>query len=133
MSKIAVVTGGTRGIGAAISKALKEAGYTAVATYAGNDQAAQAFSDETAIPTYKFDVSDPDACKQAVSKINADLGQVDIHARVKVRIEEIVDGIPQMTVYETTVGRALLWEIMPAGLSFHMINEVIDEFDAVGR
>lgn len=78
MSKIAVVTGGTRGIGAAISKALKEAGYTAVATYAGNDQAAQAFSDETAIPTYKFDVSDPDACKQAVTKINADLGQVDI-------------------------------------------------------
>ncbi len=63
MSRVALVTGGTRGIGEAISLGLKDAGYTVVANYAGNDEAASKFSEETGIPTYKFDVSDYDACQ----------------------------------------------------------------------
>ena len=78
MSRVAIVTGGTRGIGGAISEALKDAGYTVAATYAGNDEAAQRFSSKTGIPAYKFDVSDYDQCAESVAKIVADLGPVDI-------------------------------------------------------
>jgi acetoacetyl-CoA reductase len=78
MSRIAVVTGGTRGIGEAISKALKEAGYTVAATYAGNDEAANAFKSATGINVYKFDVSDPEACEAGIRQIEADLGPVEI-------------------------------------------------------
>ena len=62
MARVAVVTGGTRGIGAAISKALKAAGYKVAASYAGNDEAAQKFKAETGIPVYKWDVSSYEAC-----------------------------------------------------------------------
>ncbi len=78
MSRVALVTGGSRGIGAAISKALKEAGCTVAANYAGNDEAAKAFSDETGIATYKWSVADYDACKEGIAKVEADLGPVDI-------------------------------------------------------
>lgn len=78
MSRVAVVTGGTRGIGRAISEALKNAGYTVAANYAGNDAAAQAFTQETGIAAYKFDVSDYAACEAAVKKITEDLGPIDI-------------------------------------------------------
>lgn len=78
MGKVAVVTGGTRGIGAAISVGLKTAGYTVAANYAGNDEAAKSFSDETGIAVYKFDVSDFDVCQSSVAKIVSDLGPVDI-------------------------------------------------------
>ncbi len=78
MSRVAVVTGGTRGIGEAVSVSLKEAGYSVAASYAGNDEAAQKFTEKTGIPTYKFDVSDFDACKAAVERIEADLGPVDV-------------------------------------------------------
>jgi len=78
MSRIAMVTGGTRGIGEAISKALKEAGYTVAATYAGNDEAANAFKSATGINVYKFDVSDPEACEAGIKQIEADLGPVEI-------------------------------------------------------
>ncbi len=78
MAKIALVTGGSRGIGAAISKALKAAGYTVAANYAGNDEAATAFTKETGIPTYKWDVSDFDACAAGVAKVEAELGPVDV-------------------------------------------------------
>jgi acetoacetyl-CoA reductase len=78
MSRIALVTGGTRGIGEAISKALKEAGYTVAATYAGNDEAANAFKSATGIPVYKFDVADPQACEAGIKQIEADLGPVEI-------------------------------------------------------
>jgi acetoacetyl-CoA reductase len=78
MSRVAIVTGGTRGIGEAISIALKAAGHTVAATYAGNDQAAQRFTDQTGIATYKFDVADFDQCSAAVEKITADLGDVEI-------------------------------------------------------
>ena len=78
MSRVALVTGGTRGIGEAISLALKDAGNTVVATYAGNEEAAKKFSDDTGIPTYRFDVGDYDACQSAVKQIEADLGSVEI-------------------------------------------------------
>jgi acetoacetyl-CoA reductase len=78
MARVAVVTGGTRGIGAAICKALKAAGYTVAAVYAGNDQAAQQFKSETGIPVYKWDVSSYDACAAGLKQIATDLGPVDV-------------------------------------------------------
>jgi len=78
MGRVALVTGGTRGIGEAISLALKDAGNTVVATYAGNEEAAKKFTDDTGIPTYRFDVGDYDACQSAVKQIEADLGAVEI-------------------------------------------------------
>jgi len=78
MGRVAIVTGGTRGIGAAISIGLKNAGYSVAANYAGNDEAANAFSKETGIAVYKFDVSDFDACQASVAKIVADIGPVDV-------------------------------------------------------
>lgn len=78
MSRVALVTGGTRGIGAAIALALKEAGRTVAANYAGNDEKAKAFTQETGIAAYRFDVSDFDAVAAAVAQIESDLGPVDI-------------------------------------------------------
>src|SRR2546421_452195 len=78
MARVALVTGGTRGIGAAISKALKAAGYKVAASYAGNDAAAEKFKAETGIPVYKWDVSSFDACVAGVKKVEADLGPVDV-------------------------------------------------------
>ena len=78
MARVAVVTGGTRGIGEAISIALKNAGYKVAANYAGNDERARAFSDRTGIPAYKFDVGDFAQCQQNVLKIEQDLGPVEI-------------------------------------------------------
>ena len=78
MSRVAVVTGGTRGIGEAISKALKAAGYKVAANYAGNDEAAQKFKAETGIPVYKWDVSSYEACAAGLKQIAADLGPVEV-------------------------------------------------------
>ena len=78
MARVALVTGGTRGIGEAISIALKRAGYRVAANYAGNDEAAQKFQKETGIPVYKWSVADYDACTAGVKKVEADLGPVDI-------------------------------------------------------
>jgi acetoacetyl-CoA reductase len=78
MSRVALVTGGTRGIGQAVSIALKEAGYSVAASYAGNDEAANAFKEETGIPIYKFDVGDFDACAAAIASVESDLGPVEI-------------------------------------------------------
>ncbi|MBV0913242.1 acetoacetyl-CoA reductase [Anianabacter salinae] len=78
MARVALVTGGTRGIGAAISKALKEAGFEVAANYAGNDDAARKFTDETGIKTYKWSVADYDACKAGAAQVEADLGPIDI-------------------------------------------------------
>ncbi len=78
MSRVAIVTGGTRGIGAAISKALKAAGYTVAANYAGNDEAANGFKAATGIPVYKWDVSSYDACAVGLAQVEKDLGPVDI-------------------------------------------------------
>ena len=78
MGRTALVTGGTRGIGEAISIGLKEAGYNVAASYAGNDEAAKAFTDKTGIPAYKWDVGDFDACKESVEKIEKDLGPIEV-------------------------------------------------------
>ena len=78
MARIAVVTGGTRGIGAAISKALKGAGYTVAANYAGNEEAAARFKEETGIAVYKWDVSNYEACAEGLAKVEAELGPVDV-------------------------------------------------------
>ncbi|MBN8649771.1 MAG: acetoacetyl-CoA reductase, partial [Caulobacterales bacterium] len=78
MAKVALVTGGTRGIGAAISVALKDAGFKVVASYAGNDEAAAAFKSENNIDVIKFDVSDYDASVSAIDKISQEHGPVDV-------------------------------------------------------
>ena len=78
MARTALVTGGSRGIGAAISRALKEEGYTVAATYAGNDEAAAKFTEETGIKTYKWNVADYDSSKDGIAQVEAELGPIDI-------------------------------------------------------
>ncbi len=78
MGRVALVTGGSRGIGAAISKALKAAGYKVAANYGGNDAAADKFKSETGIPVYKWDVSSFDACSEGIKKVEAEVGPVDV-------------------------------------------------------
>ena len=78
MARVALVTGGTRGIGAAISTHLKAAGRTVVASYAGNDDAAKAFTQETGIPALKFDAASFEACQEAVQRIAGEHGQIEI-------------------------------------------------------
>lgn len=78
MSRVAVVSGGSRGIGAAISKALQAAGHKVAATYAGNDEAAAKFKAETGIAVYKWDVSNYKACAEGLKKVCEDFGPIDI-------------------------------------------------------
>ena len=78
MGRVALVTGGTRGIGAACSKALKDAGYTVAASYAGNDEAANAFKAETGISVFKWDVGDYAACEKGVAAVEAELGPIEV-------------------------------------------------------
>jgi acetoacetyl-CoA reductase len=78
MARVAIVTGGTRGIGEAISIALRDMGLTVAANYMGNDERAKAFTDRTGIRSYKWDVSDFEACQQGVRQVESDLGPVDV-------------------------------------------------------
>jgi acetoacetyl-CoA reductase len=78
MGRVALVTGGSRGIGAAISKALKQAGFSVAANYAGNDDAARKFTEETGIKTWKWSVADYDACKAGIAQVEAELGPVEV-------------------------------------------------------
>lgn len=78
MGRVALVTGGSRGIGEAISKGLKDAGYDVAATYAGNDEAAAAFTKETGIKTYKWNVADYEDSKAGIAQVEADLGPIDV-------------------------------------------------------
>jgi acetoacetyl-CoA reductase len=78
MARVALVTGGTRGIGGAISKALLNAGMSVAASYAGNDEAAAAFNRETGIQVFKWDVCDYDACAEGVKRVEAEVGPVDV-------------------------------------------------------
>ncbi len=78
MKKLALVTGGTRGIGASISQQLQEKGYTVIAVYQGNDKEAEAFQKSTKIPTYKWDVSNFKGCENGLSQVTKDYGPIDI-------------------------------------------------------
>ncbi len=78
MSRVALVTGGTRGIGEAICLALKDAGFTVVATYAGNDEAAKQFTADTGIEAHKFDVGNYDQCQSEVARIESEVGPVEV-------------------------------------------------------
>ncbi|TCV70111.1 3-oxoacyl-[acyl-carrier-protein] reductase [Neorhizobium sp. R1-B] len=78
MSRVALVSGGTRGIGAAISIALKAAGYRVAANFAGNEEKAKAFYNETGIPVFKWDVSSYQACAEGIAKVEAELGPIDV-------------------------------------------------------
>ncbi len=78
MARVAIVTGGTRGIGEAISVALRDMGMKVAANYAGNDERARQFTDRTGIAAYKWDVSDFDACMEGAAKVEAELGPVDV-------------------------------------------------------
>ncbi|MHA1129015.1 MAG: beta-ketoacyl-ACP reductase [Alphaproteobacteria bacterium] len=78
MTRVALVTGGTRGIGAAIAIALKNAGYNVASTYAGNDEAAAKFSSKTGIPTYKWSVADYEECVTGIAKVEAALGPIEV-------------------------------------------------------
>jgi acetoacetyl-CoA reductase len=78
MARVALVTGGSRGIGASISKGLQAAGYTVAANYAGNDEAANAFKSETGIPVYKWSVADYAACAAGIKQVEAEVGPIDV-------------------------------------------------------
>ncbi len=78
MARVALVTGGTRGIGEAIAKALKAAGYKVAANYGGNDDAAQKFKDATGIPVFKWDVSSFEACAEGAKKVAAEVGSIEV-------------------------------------------------------
>jgi acetoacetyl-CoA reductase len=78
MARVAIVTGGTRGIGAAISRGLADAGYAVAATFRGNDEAAERFRSDSGVAVYKWDVADPAASAAGVAKVEADLGPVDV-------------------------------------------------------
>jgi len=78
MARVAIVTGGTRGIGEAISVALRDLGFQVAATYAGNEERARQFTESTGIPAYKWNVAECDACEQGVRKVEADLGPIDV-------------------------------------------------------
>ena len=78
MARVAIVTGGTRGIGKAVSLALQERGHTVVANYAGNEEKAKAFTEETGIPAYRWDVGDHEATQESCARIAAEIGPIDI-------------------------------------------------------
>jgi acetoacetyl-CoA reductase len=78
MARVAIVTGGTRGIGEAISVALRDAGLTVAAIYAGNEQKAAEFTERTGIKAYKWDVSDFDACTEGCRRVEEELGPIEV-------------------------------------------------------
>jgi len=78
MARVALVTGGTRGIGEGISVALQDAGYKVAANYGGNDEAANKFKEKTGIPVYKWDVSDFQACQDGIGKVTAEVGPIEV-------------------------------------------------------
>jgi acetoacetyl-CoA reductase len=119
MARVAVVTGGTRGIGEAISLGLKEAGYKVAAVYAGNDEKAREFSERTGIAVFKWDVSNFEACKEGLGKVAAELGPVEI---VVNNAGITRDGVLHRTTFEQ-------WnDVIQTNLTscFNMCRSVID-------
>ena len=101
MARVALVTGGTRGIGAAISAALRDADYQVAANYGGNDEAANEFKEATGIPVYKWDVGDFAACQSGIAQVEADLGPIEVlvnNDRVAERIAnpELTHELPEV-------------------------------------
>ena len=86
MGRVALVTGGTRGIREAISLALQKEGYTVVANYHGNEEAANAFRQQTGIPVYKFDVGNFGQCQEAVRRIEAEVGSIEVGKRADLKL-----------------------------------------------
>src|SRR5437762_2645264 len=78
MTRVAIVTGGTRGIGEAVSLALKESGFTVVANFGGDEAKAAKFTAETGIPSYKWDVGDHEACLAGCAKVASEVGEIDV-------------------------------------------------------
>ncbi|UEM06470.1 acetoacetyl-CoA reductase [Skermanella rosea] len=119
MARVAVVTGGTRGIGEAISVGLKDAGYTVAAIYAGNDEKAREFSERTGIAVFKWDVGNFEACKEGLAKVASELGPVDI---VVNNAGITRDGVMHRMTYEQ-------WnDVIQTNLTscFNMCRNVID-------
>ncbi len=119
MARVAVVTGGTRGIGEAVAIALRDAGYKVAANYAGNDERAKEFSARTGIPVYKFDVASFEECKDGCARIAADLGPIEV---VINNAGITRDGVMHRMSYEQ-------WEaVIHTNLSscFNMCRNVID-------
>ncbi|WP_158045140.1 acetoacetyl-CoA reductase [Skermanella pratensis] len=119
MARVAVVTGGTRGIGEAISVGLKDAGYKVAAIYAGNDERAREFSERTGIAVYKWDVGNFEACKEGLAKVASELGPVDI---VVNNAGITRDGVMHRMTYEQ-------WnDVIQTNLTscFNMCRSVID-------
>ena len=100
MTRVALVTGGSRGIGAAISKELLAQGCKVAATYAGNDEKAAAFTAETGIQTFKWNVADYEACKAGVADVEAALGPVDQHSKLQFYLDGPQDHL--ITVLRTS-------------------------------
>jgi len=119
MARVAIVTGGTRGIGEAISVALRDMGMKVAANYAGNEQRAREFTDRTGIAAYKWDVADFDACQDGVRQVEADLGPVDVLVNNA--------GITRDATMRK-MGRAQWDEVMDVNLGgcFNMAKEVFD-------
>ena len=92
MTRVALVTGGTRGIGAAISIALQEAGYRVAASYVGNDDVARAFREKTGIPVYRWDIRDYQACKEGIARVEDNLGPSEVLVVAKVGQVKEQDG-----------------------------------------
>ena len=101
MDRVALVTGGTRGIGAAIAKALQAAGYRVAANYGGNDEAAAKFKTATGIPVFKWDVSSHESCADGVKKVEAELGPVDeARGHETVREEHVLERVAEGQLLE---------------------------------
>ncbi len=126
MPRVALVTGGTRGIGAAISKALKAAGYTVAAVYHGNDEAAAKFKAETGIHVYKWDVSSFEACAAGVKQVEAELGPVDVlvnNAGIT-RDSQLHRMKPEQWTEVINTNLGSLFNMMPAGDRGHAHAQV---------